>query len=138
MGRETPRSVDLFYKGDADDGVRKLAELLGWESELDQMITEGRVAIEKRWKKMEAAAAAQDEAESAEEHAEGLAGASEAGEDKAPKINAERTAGETKEGLATDQGVLVPEAKKKIADADAEVDALRKAVDQSLNIRSKV
>jgi NAD-dependent deacetylase sirtuin 2 len=37
---------DVFYEGSADDGVKKLADLLGWKPELDQM-------IQHEWKKLD-------------------------------------------------------------------------------------
>uniref|UniRef100_A0AC34F9Q5 Deacetylase sirtuin-type domain-containing protein n=1 Tax=Panagrolaimus sp. ES5 TaxID=591445 RepID=A0AC34F9Q5_9BILA len=37
---------DVFYEGSADDGVKKLTDLLGWKPELDQM-------IEHEWKKLD-------------------------------------------------------------------------------------
>uniref|UniRef100_A0A1I7X9Y7 Transferred entry: 1.8.99.5 n=1 Tax=Heterorhabditis bacteriophora TaxID=37862 RepID=A0A1I7X9Y7_HETBA len=32
---------DVFWRGSCDDGVRRLAEMLDWEHDLDQLIQEG-------------------------------------------------------------------------------------------------
>lgn len=37
---------DVFFKGDCDEGCRSLARLLGWEQELDEMISETNQRIE--------------------------------------------------------------------------------------------
>lgn len=34
---------DVLYLGDTDDGVRQLAELLGWQAELDALIAAGGI-----------------------------------------------------------------------------------------------
>lgn len=39
----------MYWEGDADDGVRRLVEELGWEEEFDEMISEGGKALEKAW-----------------------------------------------------------------------------------------
>lgn len=84
---------DRFWEGDADDGVRRLAEELGWGEELEAMVTEGRERLEKEWKS---------------EPSEGEDAAAE----KAEKVGAEvqkevgqvseskSTAGETRQGTA--------------------------------------
>ncbi|CAG8640329.1 5942_t:CDS:2 [Acaulospora morrowiae] len=38
-------SRDAFYKGDCDDGIRKLAELIGWQDELEELYTIGHSKI---------------------------------------------------------------------------------------------
>lgn len=40
---------DRFWEGDADDGVRRLAEELGWGEELEAMIEEGTERLKKEW-----------------------------------------------------------------------------------------
>lgn len=42
-------SRDRFWEGDADDGVRRLAQELGWGDELEEMIKEGTERLEKEW-----------------------------------------------------------------------------------------
>ncbi|ORX40458.1 DHS-like NAD/FAD-binding domain-containing protein [Kockovaella imperatae] len=46
---EDTRPTDMFYQGDADDAVRKLAEEIGWADELEQMIQEGHAALAAKW-----------------------------------------------------------------------------------------
>ncbi|ORY31583.1 DHS-like NAD/FAD-binding domain-containing protein [Naematelia encephala] len=41
---------DFFWQGDADDGVRRLAQELGWEDELEKAIEQGRQGLETLWK----------------------------------------------------------------------------------------
>ncbi len=50
-GKETGR--DTFWEGDADEGVRKIAEELGWGGELEGMIKEGREKLRKEWEQMD-------------------------------------------------------------------------------------
>jgi hypothetical protein len=40
---------DRFWEGDADDGVRRMAQELGWGEELEEMIKEGTERLEKEW-----------------------------------------------------------------------------------------
>jgi hypothetical protein len=40
---------DKFWEGDADDGVRRLAQELGWGDELEEMIKEGTERLGKEW-----------------------------------------------------------------------------------------
>lgn len=47
------RSRDIFWGGDADDGVRRLAEELGWAEELEKVIKEGRRELEETWRELE-------------------------------------------------------------------------------------
>ncbi|KAI9633858.1 DHS-like NAD/FAD-binding domain-containing protein, partial [Dioszegia hungarica] len=39
-----------FWKGDSDEGIRRLAKELGWEEELDEMIKEGHEALRAKWR----------------------------------------------------------------------------------------
>ena len=43
------RPMDMFHQGDADAGVRQLAEELGWTEELDEMIRKGHKDLEQLW-----------------------------------------------------------------------------------------
>ena len=52
-GSSEGRSGDMFWEGDADEGVRLLAEELGWREELEEMIAEGTKRLEEEWKRME-------------------------------------------------------------------------------------
>ena len=40
---------DTFWQGDADEGVRILADELGWTEELERMFREGRGRLKKEW-----------------------------------------------------------------------------------------
>ena len=40
---------DTFWEGDADEGVRRLVDQLGWSEELEVMIREGRGRLKKEW-----------------------------------------------------------------------------------------
>jgi hypothetical protein len=40
---------DRFWEGDADDGVRRMAQELGWGEELEEMIREGTERLEREW-----------------------------------------------------------------------------------------
>lgn len=65
---------DSFWEGDADDGVRRLAEELGWDEELDAMVMEGKGRLEREW---EARSAKPEQAEAdrtAEKAAEAVGG----------------------------------------------------------------
>jgi hypothetical protein len=42
-------SRDRFWEGDADDGVRRMAQELEWGEELEEMIKEGTERLEKEW-----------------------------------------------------------------------------------------
>jgi NAD-dependent histone deacetylase SIR2/NAD-dependent deacetylase sirtuin 2 len=53
MGRGGARQGDMLWKGDADDGVRRLCAELGWEADLAEMITRGRAGLESKWKRTE-------------------------------------------------------------------------------------
>ena len=44
---------DTFWEGNADEGVRVLAEELGWTEELEEMIKEGKERLTKEWEEME-------------------------------------------------------------------------------------
>ncbi|MFH4975430.1 hypothetical protein AB6A40_002139 [Gnathostoma spinigerum] len=46
---------DVFWKGNCDDGCRKLAELLGWENELEKLMRE-------EWNRLDTVASAQNKA----------------------------------------------------------------------------
>ncbi|RSH91496.1 Sir2 histone deacetylase Hst2 [Saitozyma podzolica] len=76
------RSRDIFWGGDADDGVRRLAEELGWEEELEKVIKEGRRELEEMWRELEG-----------EEPPEEISG--EEGRERA-KVEAEKVAKELK------------------------------------------
>jgi len=67
MGRGGARKGDLLWKGDADEGVRQLCIELGWEKDLDQLIEDGRAALEKKWRSMEKAAGPTHSEDDAEE-----------------------------------------------------------------------
>ncbi|EIW72029.1 hypothetical protein TREMEDRAFT_22252, partial [Tremella mesenterica DSM 1558] len=41
---------DCFWQGDADEGVRRLVSLLGWEKELEDIISTGREELRRKWK----------------------------------------------------------------------------------------
>ncbi|KAI7900635.1 DHS-like NAD/FAD-binding domain-containing protein [Cokeromyces recurvatus] len=41
---------DVAYLGSCDDGVKKLAELLGWEKELERLYTKGNEKLKAVWK----------------------------------------------------------------------------------------
>lgn len=43
---------DSFWEGDADEGVRRLAEELGWTEEMEGMIDEGSEKLGKEWAAM--------------------------------------------------------------------------------------
>ena len=49
MTDEESRPGDMFYRGDADEAVRKLAEELGWADELDELIESGNRELQKKW-----------------------------------------------------------------------------------------
>ncbi|CAG8459051.1 4762_t:CDS:2 [Acaulospora colombiana] len=38
---DSEKTRDAFYQGNCDDGVRKLAELIGWQDELEELYTNG-------------------------------------------------------------------------------------------------
>lgn len=40
---------DMYWEGDADEGIRLLAECLGWEEELGKMIKDGQEGLRKEW-----------------------------------------------------------------------------------------
>ena len=47
------RGRDAFWEGDADVGVKKMAEALGWAEELEILVTLGRKALEEDWRRKE-------------------------------------------------------------------------------------
>ncbi|KAK1922304.1 DHS-like NAD/FAD-binding domain-containing protein [Papiliotrema laurentii] len=51
-GRDGGRPGDLFWKGDADDGVRELCEALGWGEKLERAIEQGRRELNRKWDSM--------------------------------------------------------------------------------------
>ena len=51
-GIDGGRPGDLFWKGDADDGVRELCEALGWGDKLERAIEQGRTELNRKWDSM--------------------------------------------------------------------------------------
>jgi hypothetical protein len=49
MGGSGGRSTDKFWKGDADAGVRRLCDELGWRDDLENLIKEGHRSLKKKW-----------------------------------------------------------------------------------------
>ena len=49
MGRAGSRQNDMFWQGDADEGVWQLCREMGWEDELKEMIRIGRAELERKW-----------------------------------------------------------------------------------------
>lgn len=49
IDKEDDAIRDRFWEGDADDGVRRMAQELGWGDELEEMIKEGTERLEKEW-----------------------------------------------------------------------------------------
>ena len=49
---EDERKEDMFFEGDADDGIRLLARELGWEEELDGFMEKGHADLKAKWEKM--------------------------------------------------------------------------------------
>ncbi|KAI9473596.1 MAG: DHS-like NAD/FAD-binding domain-containing protein [Benjaminiella poitrasii] len=52
---------DVAYLGSCDEGVEKLAELLGWEKDLDRLYTKGNEKLKAMWKAEEDARAKEEE-----------------------------------------------------------------------------
>ncbi|WVQ94964.1 hypothetical protein IAU59_002055 [Kwoniella sp. CBS 9459] len=46
-------SRDMYWEGDADDGVWRLAEELGWNEELEEVIAKGRKELERKYREAE-------------------------------------------------------------------------------------
>ena len=63
MVDDESRPTDMFYQGDADVGVRRLAEELGWEEELDEMIKKGHEELETLWEERKKIAGDDEEEE---------------------------------------------------------------------------
>lgn len=40
----------MAYLGNCDEGVQKLAELLGWDKDLDRLIVKGHKKLQSMWK----------------------------------------------------------------------------------------
>jgi hypothetical protein len=46
---DSPSDRDWYWEGDCDEAIWKLAEALGWKTELEEMITSGRENLEREW-----------------------------------------------------------------------------------------
>ncbi|OCF30896.1 NAD-dependent histone deacetylase SIR2 [Kwoniella heveanensis BCC8398] len=46
-------SRDMYWEGDADDGVWRLAEKLGWSGELEEVIEKGKKDLERKYREAE-------------------------------------------------------------------------------------
>jgi hypothetical protein len=51
--QDETRSRDVFWGGEADDGVRRLADELGWTDELEEAIRSGREELRRKWGEIE-------------------------------------------------------------------------------------
>lgn len=82
LGSSGSRSGDRFWKGDADAGVRRLCDQLGWRDDLETLVKTGRETLDKKWKSVEKA--------------------SEAGEGELRDNRAEETVGDISTSIAKD------------------------------------
>ncbi|WVQ83677.1 hypothetical protein IAT38_005820 [Cryptococcus sp. DSM 104549] len=60
-GKAKASGRDMFYEGDADEGVWRLVEALGWKEELEILVAKGRKNLEKEWVVAEGGAKAKGE-----------------------------------------------------------------------------
>ncbi|WWD19882.1 hypothetical protein CI109_104351 [Kwoniella shandongensis] len=63
--RSASSSRDMYWEGDADEGVWKLVKELGWEDELEEMIEVGREEIDRKEREATGVADDRDEGEEA-------------------------------------------------------------------------
>ena len=131
MGRGGGRRGDMLWKGDADEGVRQLCAELGWENELDEMIAEGRVALEEKWRGMEFTTEPASSGTVNEERVDNLAEGPKPGPSEREDVTTASNASDVTPGPDETSSASHGDGE---GDEDPEVGQLQKAIERDLKL----